>query len=49
MYACTDILQRALQDTSVQSNPKKRAQIVSKRDSAIKKADSLKKAIAEKR
>ena len=33
----------------VQSNSKKRAQLTSKRDDAIAKADSLKKAIAEKK
>ena len=46
----TDILQKALHDTQVQGNIKQRSQIIGKRDEAIKKADSLKKALdSEKR
>jgi len=44
------MMQSALRDPSVQYNLKRRAQITSKRDEAIKKADDLKKAMgSEKR
>ena len=45
----TEILQRAIQDVQVQSNSKRRAQLTSKRNDAIAKADSLKKTMSEKR
>lgn len=46
MLMChTDKLQRALQDSMIQSNHKQRAVITGKRNEATKKANDLKKAI----